>query len=205
MLPAGRSRLALRALAGEELTGTATIVAVPLESLAEGLGGESLVAPGDSRGYRFHVARAGAVGVGVRADQGGVETGLYAADGRFLGQGVVQWAELAVGDYALVVSAPPESLPARVRPALVGAAPPGNGPPPEEARRFLALAAGEAPAVSGVAGAEDLPADWLGVRAATASANDEESSTDESYDDETTDEGEWTEESELSDDGGEEE
>lgn len=205
VLPAGRSRLALRALAGEELTGTATIVAVPLESLAEGLGGESLVAPGDSRGYRFHVARAGAVGVGVRADQGGVETGLYAADGRFLGQGVVQWAELAVGDYALVVSAPPESLPARVRPALVGAAPPGNGPPPEEARRFLALAAGEAPAVSGVAGAEDLPADWLGVRAATASANDEESSTDESYDDETTDEGEWTEESELSDDGGEEE
>lgn len=200
VLPAGRSRIALRALAGEDLTGTVTIVVLPLEALAEGLGGESLLAPGDSRGYGFHVAHPGAVGVGVRADQGGVETLLFAADGRFLGQGVVQWADLAVGDYALVVAAPAEGRPARIRPALVGAAPPGTGPPPEEARRFLALAGGEIPAVAGAAGAEDLPADWLGVRAAPAAGDEDEAI----YDDETTDEGEWTEESELSDDGGEE-
>ena len=116
------------------------------------------------------------------------------------GQGVVQWAELEAGDYALVVTAPAEGRPARIRPALVGASPPGSGPPPEEARRFLALAAGEPPAVAGVAGAADLPADWLGVRA-VESAEDEsgyESGEEESYG--TTDEGEWNEESESSDD-----
>ncbi|MEO8198278.1 MAG: hypothetical protein ABI689_16285, partial [Thermoanaerobaculia bacterium] len=79
------------------------------------------------------------------------------------------------------------------------ASPPGNGPPPEEARRFLALAAGETPAVSGIAGAEALPVDWLGVRAASA-ADDE--SYDDGDDDGATDEGEWTEESESSDEIG---
>lgn len=201
VLPSGSSRLVLRGLAGETLSGTVTLVAEPLAPLDEGLGPESLLAPGDSRGYAFHVARAGAVGVGVRADQGGVETVLFDAAGGGLGQGVVQWAKLEPGDYALVVTAPAEGRPARVRPALVGASPPGSGPSPEEARRFLALAAGEAPAVAGVAGAEDLPADWLGVRAAEG-ADDESgygSGEEESYG--TTDEGEWNEESESSDGG----
>ncbi len=141
----------------------------------------------------------------MRADQGGVETLLFEAGGRFLGQGVVQWSELAVGDYVLVVAAPAAGLPARIRPALVGAAPPGSGPPPEEARRFLALAAGETPAVSGIAGAEDLPADWLGVRAAADTGSDEVGYGDESYEEESTDDGQWNEESESSDDSGEEE
>lgn len=207
VLPAGRARISLRALAGEDLTGAVTLVAEPLAPLAEGLGGESLLAPGDSRGFAFHVAKSGPVGVGVSADQGGVETLLFDAGGGYLGQGVVQWAELAAGDYVLVVAAPAEGRPARIRPALVGASPPGNGPPPEEARRFLALAAGEAPAVSsaaGVAGAEDLPADWLGVRAETGddrySGDGEDSYSEEGYDDETANEGGWTEESEWSDD-----
>lgn len=205
ILPKGISRVAFRALAGEALTGTVAMVAEPLELLAEGLGAESLLAPGDSRGFAFRVARAGAIGVGVRADQGGVETLLFDAGGRFLGQGVVQWSELAVGDYVLVVAAPAAGLPARIRPALVGAAPPGSGPPPEEARRFLALAAGETPAVSGIAGAEDLPADWLGVRAAADTGSDEVGYGDESYEEESTDDGQWNEESESSDDSGEEE
>ena len=201
VLPAGRSRLALRGLAGEGMTGSLSAVAEPLLPLGEGLGEESLLAPGDSRGYSFRVGRRGPVGLGVRADQGGVETMVFEAGGRFLGRGVVQWIDLTPGDYAVVVTAPPEGRPARVRPALVGAAPPGSGPPAEEARRFLALAAGEAPAVAGVAGAEDLPIDWLGARAETP--GEIESYEDES--DEGTDEGDWNEESESSDDGGEEE
>jgi hypothetical protein len=139
----------------------------------------------------------------VRADQGGVETVLFDAAGSLLGQGVVQWFDFAAGDYVLVVAAPAEGHPARVRPALVGATAPGSGPPPEEARRFLALAAGETPGVSGVAGvvgAEDLSADWLGVRAATAEGADE--SYDESDDDDMADDGQWSEESESGDDSG---
>ncbi len=145
VLPAGKSLIAIRALAGEDLTGAVTMVAEPLHPLGEGLGEESLLAPGDSRGYSFRVARPATVGVGVRADQGEVETLLFEAGGRYLGQGVVQWRTFAAGDYVLVVTAPAEGRPARIRPALVGAAPPGSGPPPEEARRFLALAAGEPP------------------------------------------------------------
>lgn len=199
VLPAGKSLIALRALAGEDLTGTVTMVAEPLRPLAEGLGEESLLAPGDSRGYSFRVARPATVGVGVRADQGEVETLLFEAGGRYLGQGVVQWRTFTAGDYVLVVTAPTEGRPARIRPALVGASPPGSGPPPEEARRFLALAAGQAPAVTGVAGAPDLPEDWLGVRSAADDddASGDESSEEESY--ETTDEGEWNEESEWGD------
>ena len=203
VLPAGSSRLVLRGLAGETLSGSLSLVAEGLAPLGEGLGEESLLAPGDSRGYAFHVAQPGAVGVGVRADQGGVETVLFDAAGSVLGQGVVQWFDFAAGDYVLVVAAPAEGPPARVRPALVGATPPGSGPPPEEARRFLALAAGETPGVTGVVGAEDLSADWLGVRAATAEGADE--SDDESYDDDMADDGQWSEESESGDDSGEEE
>ena len=204
VLPAGRSRLVLRALAGEGMTGTLSAVAEALLPLGEGLGEETLLAPGDSRGYSFRVARPGTVGVGVRADQGGVETLLFDAAGRMLGRGVVQWHDFDAGDYVLVVAAPAEGRPARIRPALVGASPPGSGPPPEEARRFLALAAGATPAVAGVAGAENLPADWLGVRQAKAESDGESSDegNDESYDDDGTDDGQWNEESESSDDSG---
>ena len=139
------------------------------------------------------------MGVGVRADQGEVETLLFEGGGRYLGQGVVQWRMFAAGDYVLVVTAPAEGRPARIRPALVGASPPGSGPPPEEARRFLTLSASEPPAVAGVAGAPDLPEDWLGVRAAESAPGESgsESAEEESYG--TTDEGEWNEESEWGD------
>ena len=207
VLPAGRARLAVRALAGEGLTGTLSAVAEPLQLLGEGLGEETLLAPGDSRGYSFRVSRRGPVGVGVRADQGGVETMVFEAGGRFLGRGVVQWIDLSAGDYAVVVTAPAEGRSARVRPALVGATPPGSGPPPEEARRFLSLAAGEIPAVAGVAGAEDLPDDWLGARTTGGEEDAYGESDDESYEesagDESTGDGQWSEESEWSDDSGE--
>lgn len=204
VLPAGKSVIAIRGLAGENLTGSVTMVGESLRPLGEGLGEESLLTPGDSLGYSFRVARPGPVGVGVRADQGGVETVLADAAGRILGKGVVQWASLEAGDYVLIVAAPAEGRPARIRPALVGATPPGSGPPPEEARRFLALAAGEVPAVAGVAGTEDLSVDWLGVRATPA--DDEDGSYDSRYDDESgerADEGEWNEESESNDDSAE--
>ncbi len=100
-----------------------------------------------------------------------------------------------------------------MRPALVGSTPPGSGPPPEEARRFLALAAGEAPGtvgtfgiggvagvagVAGVGGAENLPRDWLG---APTSEGDDSSYESESGDE--TDEGEATDDgsSDESDEG----
>ena len=57
----------------------------------------------------------------------------------------------------------------------------------------------------GIAGTEDLPADWLGVREAMGEGDGEsdDESGDESYDEEMTDDGQWSEESESSDDSGE--
>ncbi|MEO8277034.1 MAG: hypothetical protein ABI639_12535 [Thermoanaerobaculia bacterium] len=186
VLPAGRCRLVLRALAGETLSGSATLASQALTPLGEGLSPEILLAPGDSYGFSFHIAQESPVGMGVRADVGGVETVLYGGDGRRLGAGVVQWSTLAAGDFALVVTAPAAGRPARVRAALVGSTPPGSGPPPEEAHRFLELAAGGAPVVVGVAGTENEPVDWLADGDASDAAG-EDSSYDESSDEETGD------------------
>jgi hypothetical protein len=208
VLPAGRSRFLLRGLAGEGLSGKVTLVAEDLVPLAEGLGTPALLAPGDSRGYAFRVARSGSIGLGVRADQGGVESVLFDASGAWMGRGVVQWLDLEAGAYVLVATAPPEGRPTLVRPALVGSEPPGSGPPPEEIRRFLTLASGEVPVPTGTAGSESLPVDWLGTRSGGEEAGEE----DESYDPDTgpydaaeegeeSGEGEDGEEGELMDDG----
>ncbi len=71
----------------------------------------------------------------LRLPLGGVAT-----LGATLGTGVVQRHELAAGDYVLLVSAPAEGGPLRIRPALVGLQQPGSGPPEEVIRTYLELA-----------------------------------------------------------------
>jgi hypothetical protein len=155
--PAGEIRLGLRGLAGETLAGSALITASELAPLREGLGEEQLLAPGESRAFRFELVSRATVGAGVRSDRAGVDARLYDAAGAELGRGAAIWRELEAGAYALVVAAPPDAPPARVRAALVGTAAPGDGPPREEIERFLALAGAAPPDAGkrGVAGEED--------------------------------------------------
>src|ERR1700720_493573 len=50
---------------------------------------------------------------------------------------MLQMAELEAGDYLLVLTAPPDSAPLRVRPVVVGLDLPDTGPPPEVIRHYL--------------------------------------------------------------------
>lgn len=154
VLPPGSARLEVRGLAGETPSGELEVRLAPLGRIGEGLGTGALLAPGTSRGWTFRLDAPRTVGLGVRADNGEVESTLFDARGRSLRRGVVIWSDLAAGDYTLVAAVPPGGEPAHVRPAAVGLALPGSGPPEEEARRYLALERGETPAAGAVVGSQ---------------------------------------------------
>lgn len=139
-LPAGRAELNLRALAGGQLSGYLELAALPLIDIGEGLGSEVLLPPGGGRAFRFRLSQSSPLGVGVRAIPDRASCELLDIKGATLGTGVVQRHELAAGDYVLLVSAPAEGGPLRIRPALVGLQQPGSGPPEEVIRTYLELA-----------------------------------------------------------------
>lgn len=136
-LPAGTSQLRLRSIGGGPLSGSLELTASPLTPISEGLGPEVLLAPGDSRLFSFEVRQAGPVGIGVRASSDVVETELLSSDGRSLGRGAVQKADLEPGIYLLVLKAPASGTPVRARPAVVGIVRPSAGPPDEVIREYL--------------------------------------------------------------------
>jgi hypothetical protein len=59
---------------------------------------------------------------------------------------MLQMADLEAGDYLLVLTAPPDTAPLRVRPVVVGLELPDTGPPPEVIRRYLQDAGAAVPA-----------------------------------------------------------
>jgi hypothetical protein len=142
-LPSGSAELGLRAVSGLDLTGTAELTATGITKVDEGLGPEVLLPPGETRGFSFTVTREGPVGFGVRADSDVVTCTLLDSAGRTIASGVVQMTKLTPGDYVLTLHAPPQSSPAKVRPAVVGIRPPDTGPPAEVVRKYLQLATGQ--------------------------------------------------------------
>jgi len=136
-VPGGKTRVLVRALGGGTLAGPATFTAIPVTKIGEGLGPEALLGAGQVRLYGFHVARTGAVGVGVRADSDVVSATLLSPTGARLGDGLVLMPELVAGDYLLSVRAPSDAVPIRIRPAVAGIEPPGSGPPPEVIRTYV--------------------------------------------------------------------
>lgn len=142
-LPSGSAELGLRAVSGLELAGSAELTASEITAIDEGLGPESLLPPGETRGFSFTVAREGPVGVGVRADSDAVTCKLLDRVGRPLGSGVVLMTKLTPGQYVLTLHAPARSMPAKVRPAVVGIRPPDTGPPAEVVRKYLEMATGK--------------------------------------------------------------
>jgi hypothetical protein len=136
-LPAGPATLTLRALAGAALAGSLELTTSPIVPVGEGLGPEALLPPGGGRAYRFVIAEAGPVGVGVRASADVVGCDLVDAAGRLLGRGVVQMHDLEPGDYVMVVGAPTDAAPVRIQPAVVGLERPSAGPPEDVIRRYL--------------------------------------------------------------------
>lgn len=136
-LPAGTSELRLRSIGGGPLSGSLELTASPLTPIGEGLGPEVLLAPGDSRLFSFEVKQSGPVGVGVRASSDVVETELLSSNGRSLGRGTVEKADLEPGIYLLVLKAPASGTPVSARPAVVGIERPSTGPPDDVIRKYL--------------------------------------------------------------------
>jgi hypothetical protein len=127
----------LRAFAGQRLTGTAELTATPVTAVEEGVGPETLLAPGRTKLFSFTVERPGPVGIGVRASADVVEAILMSEDGEPIGRGPVLMPTLDPGPYLLALTCPANAEPVRARPALVGLVPPGSGPPPDVIRRYL--------------------------------------------------------------------
>jgi hypothetical protein len=134
---AGPVELLVRPFAGQSLSGTLKLTATPVTPIDEGLGPETILAPGQARLFSFRVLRKGAVGIGVRATSDVVETVLMTDRGQPLGRGALQMPELEPGTYLLALTAPPDSTPATARAAVAGLRPPDTGPPEDVVRSYL--------------------------------------------------------------------
>lgn len=136
LAPAGASRLVLRAVGADSLSGAATVMANEVSKLIEGTGPGILLAPGSARLFSFELGQQSAVGIGVRASSDTVNSVLYNERGVVQSQGVVQMPTLLPGHYYLVIEAPADSSPVMVQPIVFGLTKPDTRPPYEILRRY---------------------------------------------------------------------
>jgi hypothetical protein len=137
VITGGPVRLGLRGLGGSPLSGDLVLTVSEPEPIREGPGPEVLLAPGDSRLFRFAVVEAGAVGVAVRSLSDEATCTLVSYLGEVMGEGVVQLHQLEPGEYLLAVRLPADAPPTTARPVVVGLERPGTGPPEHVIRQYL--------------------------------------------------------------------
>ncbi len=136
LAPAGASRLVLRAVGSDSLSGVATVLATEANALNEGAGPEVLLAPGSARLFYFDLKQRAPVGIGIRASSDIVSSTLYDAGAAVQAQGVVQMPTLQPGRYYLVVEAPADTAPVLVQPIVFGLTKPDTRPPYDILRRY---------------------------------------------------------------------
>jgi hypothetical protein len=137
LAPAGLSRLVLRAVGAESLSGVATVMSTPVSNLGEGAGPEVLLAPGSARLFSFELKQRASVGIGVRASSDIVSSVLYDASSVVQAQGVVQMPTLQPGRYYLAIEAPTDTAPVLVQPIVFGLSKPDTRPPYDILRRYV--------------------------------------------------------------------
>lgn len=137
LAPAGPSRLILRAIGSDNLSGVTTILSTPVINLSEGAGPEILLAPGSARLYAFDLKQQSQMGIGVRASSDIVHSVLYNERGAVQSQGVVQMPTLLPGRYYLAIEMPTDSAPVLVQPIVFGLKKPDTRPPFEILRRYV--------------------------------------------------------------------
>ena len=137
LLPKGSHRIVVRGFAGAALGGTLSWSSDPVERLAEGVGPERWLAPGEARLFRFALAAKGRVGLGLREEAETLECAVADESGSALGAGCQQLLSLDAGTYVLTVRAPPGVAPARFRPVLLGLGGAEAGVPEEYLRDFF--------------------------------------------------------------------
>ena len=137
LLTDGEKTIGFRPLFGDELYGPVEVTSSSITALGEGLGPESLIAPGSSRFYSFAVKRKGAIGVGVRSAPDIIECTLLDSKGSIVDEGVVQMPRVEPGNFYLKLHVAKDGQPVVARPALAGIAPPDTGPPGEVVAKYL--------------------------------------------------------------------
>lgn len=137
LVPAGSSRLILRAVGADSLSGEVTVMASETANLSEGAGPEILLAPGSARLFSFELRQQSSVGIGVRASSDIVHSVLYNERGAVQAQGVVQMPSLLPGRYYLAIEAPVDTLPVQVQPIVFGLTKPDTRPPYDILRRYV--------------------------------------------------------------------
>lgn len=137
MAPAGSSRLIVRAIGADNLSGVANILATEAGNLDEGAGPKILLAPGSARLFSFEIKQQTQVGIGVRASSDVVHSVLYNGRGAVQSQGVVQMPTLPPGRYYLAIEMPTDSAPVQVQPIVFGLKKPDTRPPFEILRRYV--------------------------------------------------------------------
>jgi hypothetical protein len=122
VLSPGTYRLLARPFAGRVVPGTLRWTSEPVAQLAEGVGPEEWVAPGDVRLYRFDAANHGKIGLGVQAKSELLECAVYNDGYQLVGEGCHQYLSLDKGRYLLTVrNAPrPGAAPLAFKPVLLG-------------------------------------------------------------------------------------
>jgi hypothetical protein len=122
------------------LSGSIELVATPIAPLAEGVGDAVTVASGGTALFGFTVEKDSDIGIGIRAEPDQARVRLLDADGKNLGDGVVQMRHLAPGRYLIEAQVPPDAPATLVRPAVVGITARPSGPPEDVIRGYLDLA-----------------------------------------------------------------
>jgi hypothetical protein len=115
-----RWRLFVRGFGGAPLSGTLAWNFTPAVTLAEGVGQEALVQPGESRVFRFELAADGELGIGLQTDAEVLDCALLDASHAIVADGCQQFGRFDKGTYWLRVEAPVDVAPHRFRPVVFG-------------------------------------------------------------------------------------
>ncbi len=137
-LTPGTYRLGVRGLGGQTLNGFADVRLAEVVAIDKTFGPDTLIHGGETRVFSFTVKEASTYGLGLRAGRDALSCELIRSDGAVLGAGAQQFMDLGPGTYLLKVGLPVGEEPLKFTPVVVGLEAPGNGPPEQVVRAFLA-------------------------------------------------------------------
>jgi len=139
-------RVLVRRFGGAPVSGTLSWSFSPAPTLAEGVGPDTLVLPGEARAFRVELAADGELGIGLQTDAEVLECALLDAAHRVVDEGCQQFARHDKGTYWLRVAAPDDAGPRRFRPVVFGLKGAALDVPDEWLRDFFRRVRPEAPA-----------------------------------------------------------
>ncbi|MFZ5441613.1 MAG: hypothetical protein ACOZQL_16520 [Myxococcota bacterium] len=144
VLSPGTYRLLVRPFAGRAQPGAMRWTAEPVTQLAEGLGAEDWLAPGEVRLFRFDTGNRGKLGLGIQAKSELLECAVYNDGYQLVGEGCHQYLSLDKGRYLLTVRNPPApgASPLAFKPVLLGLSGEKNDIPEEYLRDFFSRVGG---------------------------------------------------------------